>query len=306
MKRSMPHPGFLGLVFLTASLTAGQIEFPPWCADNMVLQRPTPDHLREVLLWGTLDHRDTVLVHFGRDAKPIQAETESLGRGASGLRWWISYAAARDRLPSSQPFTIVVTTRKSRSRAELNQVRLGDVWLFGQKLGEGVPVPPDALAGAAARAAGRAFVIAARSARWTNDPAPVTLPWIDAAGLPAHTNQLANVAAYLVRQLALTAPDLPVAVLAVPWEDVINARRDPPAAFQGLPECKAAWDAAQAASRQAGVDCEGFLREFQGRIRQLKREGRVLEPPPQPPDPPQCLHRGNFPFLPMSVRGGIW
>jgi len=159
--------------WLALTLGAGEIQFPPWYTDGMVLQRPTPDHQREVLLWGTAPKGETVLVHLGREAKPITAETATLGRGADRLRWWITYAAARDRLPAAQPFTIVVTTRKGRNRAELNQVRLGDVWVFGQKADKGVAPPPDALASAAARSSGRVYLLAAHSAQSTTDATPV-------------------------------------------------------------------------------------------------------------------------------------
>jgi hypothetical protein len=304
-------PGLiLCLLFSSPGALWGAATLPAWFSDGMVLQRTTAaTKSSDVLLWGWAEKGESVSVELVGKGKPVDADLSAVPNEPSLRKWAITYGDLRGALTASAGLKIVITARlkKKTSRLELNDVLVGDVWVFGQKPGRGVPIRSEETEAICARAKGRLRFLGASSVNWNNPAEVITAPWSELAARPQGLTHLANVTCYFARNLLEHSGDVPIGVIAVPWDEIFRERVDSPESFTQSEDLKNGWEAALKGGGQASRDCEPILEKFRREILELKREGKVpAAPPPREIEPPARLHMGSFPSLPYAVRGGTW
>ena len=295
---------FAFCLLLSGPLRA-ELGVAPWCSHHAVLQRPGADTGDEaLLLWGWMDKGDTVTVSFGETAAGIVADRKDFPGEPDLKRWEIPYEKLKRKKLAPGPFRLTIKSRKYPQTIERTNVVCGDVWVFGQKPDHGVPISPRRLTALSQGLGHRLRCLEARSVNWTNELTAVGAgwkPWDSAAADPP-----ANVACYFGCLLAAGNEGVPVGLVVVPCDQVYGIRLDKPGAVGGAPEVGRAWDCARRAGAMAESDCAPLFHQYQAQILQLKREGKILEPPARAIEPPFRLHLGVIPSLACPIRGAIW
>lgn len=187
----------------------------------------------------------------------------------------------------------------------MKNVVWGDVWVCGQKQNQGVPIPAQELTAISATVRGHLRFLSARTLNWTNVSQAVSGEWREWDASPETLACLASVTCYFGKNLAAHPDSVPIGLITVPWEETLTEDFTSLSKITDASDLKPARDAVLQAGRQATQDCAPALEQFKKDILQLKREGKILNPPAEKPDPPAWIHVGNFRFVPLATRAGI-
>jgi len=286
-------PPAFGVLLLTASVVSAKVEVADILGSEMILQRDVP-----VPVWGKADPGEAVTVGFA-------GQTKSAAAGKYG-RWLVRLDPLR---ASDQPRSL--TIRSSGNTIELDNVRVGEVWLV---LSSGftrlystespAPYPSNRVIdlGGDRQYSTRPRETYGRNRRWR----------------PRDWSRYSPMSCQFANRLHERL-NVPVGIVRVHVENVEAAT--PPQGFAEVPQLKdiadrvGRWDPSSRRGRQAYGQRLAQIRRWAAGLRRDLASGEAIAPsqPPRIPGPAPDdraqptvrFNHGIHPIVPLAFRGVI-